>query len=1441
MKHISSFVFLLTLFISSGLNIDLAYAKSIYKIEYLTIDQGLSQNTVNSILRDADGFMWFATGNGLNRYDGYSIVSFWKPDLPSSLVNALAESEGHLLWIGCSSGLTCLDRHTGKFTEIDLSAELGVRPHIAALTTDKEGRIWVGSLEHGLFLISRDHESGELQIRNFNMSNSQLSGNHVASFLEMNDGRMYIGTNHGICIADKAGRQIHQFARAELSNSLVLCMIESIEGDLWVGTFAGLWVIHQSTGKSELYLHNPNDPGSLSHNSVYDIRQDFRGTIYIGSLGGVDIFQPSTNSFTSLPYKDIDNFSLNSMFVRKILIDTDGNVWIGTEKGGVNHFNLYQKPFNYIVNEPNNPNSLSNNTINSIFSDGDSLWIGTAGGGLNLYNRKTGIFRRYIHQPGNPYSLSADYVTAITKTPDGTIWAGTWGSGLCRMLADGHFRTILPPIDNPETGYVNTFISSLLYYDGYLYIGTEGGLAIMDVKTETFVHLSRTTNALARISEIGALLRDSKNNLWLATRTGLFTFPLNVLNLPHDADCPVNRISVYKHIPLDEANSLPGNYITSVMEDREGRMWIGTYGDGLVKGEQNNTGDLVFRRYTTRDGLSNNVIYTILQDHDDNIWVSTDYGLSRINPDNDKIESFFTNDGLLSNQFYWSASYISESGELFFGSINGLSHFYPSNFPIYPIEPKASLTSLRVFNAEISQGVKRFGKVILEKPLYKTDEISLSYKDNAFSIEFSALDYFQPQKTRYAYRLEGVDKDWVEVSSDKRIATYTNLKGGSYTFRVRASRSDGTWGQNDTILILTIRPPFWQTGWFLTLLVLCLLAITYIYSRYHSKRLLLENERLERMVNIRTQKIKEQNEYMQHQAEILKEANENLKIKSKLIEGQKRELEAKNKEIMEQRDRLITLNKEIENINQNRMRFYTNITHEFRTPLTLIISPIDRLIREFHFPGQAFDMLNSIQRNARRLSLLIDQLLMFRNIETGNLKIRITNKDLKEFITEIFSAFDTIARQRRIDYTLEIHLPGGPYWYDYDKMEDIVYNLLSNAFKYTPEGGSIRLTIKEAPSRKGSRPSVSISVADSGVGISDDQMERIFERFYRSANGTFAKGSGIGLSLTRELVEAMNGTIMVQNNSGKGSRFIVTLPFKKEDFEGAEVNEIPVHDFTEMSNKVQVVIDNLSDDDATFEHSTLSISETPVVLVVEDNKELALFIANSLSSQYTMLLAENGKAGYEMAKKHSPDLIISDVMMPELDGIEMCRLLKNNLYTSHIPIILLSAKAQVENQLEGLQSGADDYVPKPFNLELLKAKVSNTIEARLRLRAMFTSQKELPRNLGNGQSLDDKFLSKLYEVLEASYTNPDFSVELFADAMFVSRSLLYKKLKALLDLSPNDFITVYRLKKSLPLLMSGEMSINEVAYTIGFNDPKYFSRVFKKFYKKTPSEYIVQQ
>ncbi|MCA1745122.1 MAG: response regulator, partial [Bacteroidales bacterium] len=709
-----------------------------------------------------------------------------------------------------------------------------------------------------------------------------------------------------------------------------------------------------------------------------------------------------------------------------------------------------------------------------------------------------------------------------------------------------------------------------------------------------------------------------------------------------------------------------------------------------------------------------------------------------------------------------------------------------------------------------------------------------------FSLEFSALDYFLTRKIEYAYQLEDIDRDWVEVTSDQRSASYTNLKGGTYLFRVKASNSEGVWSEQEKHLLITIRPPFWQTTWFLILLILALIAGTVLYIKHHTRRLLLEKNKLEKIVSDRTRRIEEQNQHMREQAEQLTHTNTALKKKSELIEGQKKELEEKNREIMLHRDRLISLNKEIESINQTRLRFFTNISHEFRTPLTLIISPVERLLKEMHLPGLANELLASVQRNARRLNLLIDQLLMFRKIETGNLSIRISNNDIQVFIEEIFHAFDVLAKQKNITYSKTVKLGQGPYWYDGEKMENILYNLLSNAFKYTPDGGAISLLIKEDVYElpESTKPSLSIEVADTGLGINDEQMDKIFNRFYRTANGGSTKGSGIGLSLTRELVEAMNGTIVVTKNEQKGSRFIVTLPYRKEDFEGAEVNELPVYDVNEMSNKIQVVLDNLKDEEPFMEAVHKEASEEARILIVEDNKELAMFIANSLSGQYNVLVAENGKVGYEMARKNAPDLILSDVMMPEMNGIDMCRHIKGNLYTSHIPVIMLSAKALLEDQLEGFHIGADDYISKPFNLDILKAKVFNAIEARRKLRTLFTSESDLPKAFSNGETLDEKFLAKAYDVLEKSYSNPEFSVELFSDTMFVSRSLLYKKLKALVDLSPNDFITIYRLKKSLPLLSSKDLSVNEVAYTVGFNDPKYFSRVFKKFYKKTPSEYL---
>jgi ligand-binding sensor domain-containing protein/signal transduction histidine kinase/AraC-like DNA-binding protein len=1413
-----------------------------YHFQYLTIDQGLPQNTVNSILHDQHGFMWFATGNGLSKYDGYSFKNYWKPDLPSNLVNALAESADDIIWIGTSQGLVCYHQKTGRFSPFQLPVEPNSRLNIVSLFADDDDRIWVGTYEHGLFLLTLEGET--YTITNFNTANSQLPGNHVSSFLKMKDGRILIGTNHGIGIANKQRKDIHLLTQGNLENALVLSLFESMEGDLWVGTYNGIWVYNPTTGRDEWFQHNPLDNTSINHNRINEITQDFRGNIYIGTLGGVNIYQPHSHSFEAIPYNTVNEFSLNSMFIKCIELDQEGNVWIGTEKGGVNHFNLFQKPFHHIVHQTNNPNSLTNNTVNSIMTDSkDVIWIGTAGGGLNQYNRKTGQFKHYFHEPGNPRSLPSDYITAVTKIPHSAIWVGTWGGGICKMLPDGTFQTFIPPSVNADTDYQNSFISSLLYDErGYLFIGTEGGLAILNVQTETFLNLNQNSHALAQIREVGCLLKDRNNHLWVGTRNGLFTFPVSDLNLPYQADSPANPITVFKSgTSINNEKGLPGDYIISLMEDSQGHIWIGTYGDGLVKARKTTTGDYEFTQYSKEEGLSNHVIYAIQQDDAGYLWVSTDYGLSQINPENNTIDNFFSDDGLLSDQFYWSASHKSESGELFFGSVNGVNHFYPSSFPVYPHEPSVAITALKIFNNPVQPGSKRYGKVVFDKSLQHVEEISLSFKDNIFSIEFSALDYFLARKIKYAYQMVDIDRDWVEVSADHRSASYTNLKGGTYRFRIKASNSEGVWSPNEKQLLITIRPPFWQTTWFLILLILTIMAGTIMYIRHHTRRLLLEKNKLEKLVSERTRRIEEQNQHMHEQAETLKHINTTLQKKSEEIEGQKKELEAKNGEIMLQHDRLITLNKEIESINQTRLKFFTNISHEFRTPLTLIISPVERLLKEMHLPGMAHELLTSVQRNARRLNLLIDQLLMFRKIETGNLSIRISNNDLQGFIEEIFHAFDILARQKNISYSKIVALDEGPYWYDGEKLENILYNLLSNAFKYTPEGGAISLLVKEhAPNQaEQAKPSLSIEVGDTGLGIHEEQMDKIFNRFYRTATGGTTKGSGIGLSLTRELVEAMNGTVVVAKNGQKGSRFIVTLPYRKEDFEGAEINELPVYDVHEMTNKIQVVLDNMKDEEPFMDGIHKEYSEEAKVLIVEDNKELALFIANSLSGQYHVMIAENGKTGYEMARKNAPDLILSDVMMPEMNGIDMCRHIKSNLYTSHIPVILLSAKALLEDQLEGFQIGADDYISKPFNLDILKAKVFNAIEARRKIRTLFASESELPKTHSNGESLDDKFLAKAYDVLEKSHSNPEFSVELFSDSMFVSRSLLYKKLKALADLSPNDFITIYRLKKSLPLLSSKELSVNEVAYTVGFNDPKYFSRVFKKFYQKKPSEYAI--
>lgn len=1404
-----------------------------FHIKHYTNNNGLPQNSVNDIERDHFGFLWFATGNGLSRFDGYTFRNFTKPMLPSNLVYALAVSPDQRVWIGTKQGLCYVDLRTEIIEMFPLGAEKEHVLSVVSLFCDAQGRVWAGTSDNGLFVL--DPSPQGYRTTHYHTANSALPGNNVLVTYQLKNGNVLVGTNHGAVQFAQNGKKIEAWNSAHLQNSMVLSLYETNDGRIWVGTFYGLALFHPSAFPPQWFYPDPFNPQALSHGRVNAILQDALGRIFIGSLGGLDVFLPRTNSFHRIPQGQQSQFSLNSKFVNCLMADVQGNIWVGTEKGGINQINIYQKPFKQMEHEVDNPNSLSSSTINSVLVEGDDFWIGTAGGGLNLFNARTGLYRHFRFNPANSASVSSDFITSLVKQPNGSLWVGTWGGGLCKANGDGTFKRFIPPVANPETNFVNAFVSSLVYDSrGYLWIGTEGGLAVLDLRTETFVDLNNPSSGLPGINEIGCLYLDSKDFLWAGTRNGLYRFPASALNDPARIVVPFSNIDVFRSSPhSSQPDNLPGGYVISLLEDNAGNMWVGTYGDGFLKCELTGDGKFTFLQFTASNGLSNNVVYAIQQDDAGNLWLSTDHGLSRFNPADRSFINFYKEDGLLGDQFYWSASYKSADGRLFFGGVDGLNYFLPAAFPAYPNNPKVTVTSVRVFNHPVALGEERHGKVVMEQNLAIHNSVSLSYKDNVFAIEFSALDFFHPEKVRYAYKLEGVDKDWVEVGANQRMANYTNLKGGDYLFNVKASSSDGVWSDQVTELRIQIRPPFWQTSWFRALLIMVIVLIAFVYSRYHSRRLIVQKAKLEAMVHERTKQI-------EMQTEELRQANKVLEHRQELIEGQKAELESKNEEIMQQRDQVLALNEEIERSNQLRLRFFTNISHEFRTPLTLIVSPIERLVKETDLTQTVRDTLNMVHRNARRLHLLIDQLLTFRKIESGSLKVMVARGNFSVFVHDVTMAFNALAVQRRIDFTFRDELNGQMCWFDREKVEDILYNLLSNAFKYTPEGHSVSVYLGASgiPKNDNQIPALKIEVTDTGKGIAADQQQRIFDRFYRVPSHENVNGTGIGLSLTAELVEAMNGSITVQSNVGEGSCFTVMIPSRIEDLGEVEVLEHMAEDTSEIENKVQVIQDLFRDDEHfLFDYQTGDSSEKPVMLIVEDNKELCGFLAAAFGESYKVYTAENGKMGYEKARKHAPEIVLSDVMMPEMDGIELCKLIKNNLYTSHIPVVLLTAKAMVENQLEGLQTGADDYIPKPFNLDVLKAKINNLVDTRAKLRTKFCAQTDIQPMDSASSSLDEKFLSKAYEILENNYHNPDFNVELFSDMMFVSRSLLYKKIKALVDLSPNDFITVFRLKKSTALLLSKGLSVNEVAYRIGFNDPKYFSRVFKKFYNKTPSEY----
>ncbi|HKJ42700.1 MAG TPA: two-component regulator propeller domain-containing protein [Sunxiuqinia sp.] len=1418
------------------------------RFQYLTTNDGLAQNTVDCIVKDHQGFMWFGTWKGLCRYDGYSFKTYEKGHeplgLPDNFIHTIREDAQENLWIGTGRGLACLDKKTGRFVDHARLKENVGNFSILDVLIDQQQRLWIATQNNGLWYVDL-RTSGDLKA--IKIDGKLLPDRHVNKLALLGNHDLFVGTALGMAVIDLdnlSGNNHWSRLHEQLDGQNIQSVLQDSRHNIWVGTDGGLYLYEPAGDRLSYFGVENGESLGLNHLSVTDIAEDVNGTIIVGTLGGLNYFQPDTRGFIHLSSgEDSPNKNLNNPFVNSLFTDDLGNVWIGTEKGGANYYNTYQKPFYALRHEPANPKTISQNTINSILKEDEVLWVGTAGGGLNRIS-KDGEVTKYEADPGKENSISSDFVTSILRDENNNLWIGTWGGGLNQMLSEkrGNF-SVYNHVDFDPNSLCSDFVSSQLQLDkNRILIGTLRGLDIFQLKSRTFLHVHEKMN-LQETLEVGCLLLDNHHRLWVGTRNGLYRFK------EKDIDNFTSRTSQIKYDTFfnqpSDSVSLPGNYVISLLETKDGAVWIGTYGSGVCKFvEDGDNGHFV--RYTEEEGLCNNVAYAMEQDLQGNIWISTDMGLSKFDPENETFQNYFVKDGLLSDQFYWSASYADSSGMLYFGGINGLNYFRPQDIELYPNSFKPVFTEFSIYNKPVRVGQKYHSRVVLNKPIGETKNLELSYKDAVFSIEFSALDYFLPEKIKYQYKMVGVDQDWVTVSSNRRFANYTNLAGGNYLFQVRATNSDGVWSDKIAELNITVQPPFWKTAWFQLLVIFAIALLVMAYIRYRTAFLKEQKRKLEKQVKERTQKIEEQKQELEVQAENLKLTNQQLAERQVLIEGQKVALEQQNEQIASQRDEVIELNEKVNLVNQLRLRFFTNISHEFRTPLTLIIDPLEKLMKSMKGDRETTNTLKIIDRNAQRLLHLINQLIYFRRIETGKLVLRVSKGDLAGFLKSIFESFNDLAYHQNIDYQFIAQKPPKNTWFDSEKLENVFYNLLSNAFKYTSPGGKIRLQVSFVDQDSDSEfpvPYVCIQVIDTGKGIAAENLAYIFDRFYQvesAKKDAEMSSSGIGLALTHEIVKALHGEMKVESELGKGSTFIVRLPYTKERFDAKEINQTAVPVEVNLEGRVDVLTEYIDERATNFENKETDRPEDktkPLVLIVEDNFDLRNFLVQTLRSDYRTLGAEDGKEGLAMAKKYSPELIISDVMMPVMDGIELCSRLKKDIQSSHIPIILLTAKNMVESWVEGLETGADDYIPKPFNLQILQVKMNNLVESRRKLKRMFSNSDSVEPSELTSNTVDEEFISRAYKILEQNYTEPEFSASQFASEMFVSRSLLYKKIRAITDLNITDFINSFKLKKAVGLIQRNNLPIADIAFNVGFNDPKYFSRIFRKFYGMSPSEF----
>jgi len=1378
------FQFYLIITISLASNIS---AQSI-PFNRLTTNDGLSNNYVYDLLQDRLGFLWFATDDGLNRFDGYEFKVFRnnandKNSISDNSVWTLAEDRFGKIWMGTKNGfVNCYDPVLDKFTHWQIKSEITKENPITTIYIDSKDSIWVGTYRSGVYKLN------------------PTTGKSVRWHHDPSDS-------------------------TTISNNYISSIVEDKNENIWIGTFNGLNKLDPKTSitKFKHYFKNKN---GLSDNLIWAITrsQNDKNKIWIGTANGITILNTETNTFTQIDIPNPDNlqFGTSTAFVTEDVVDNEEIIWTNSYAGLI-RYNLSKNIFNRFVYDKNSSQSVVSNQVNNVLIDRSGvLWIATHNG-LCYFSDKTIKFNNkqsFLGDYFNPGELNKLNIKAIAQTPDGALWFGT-DDGLFKSydsnkiikltseniwsLAPGHSNDLwigtygyglfkynyksgrisrVNVIDDIIKSTSRNFIKSLLLDNkNNLWIGYWGvGLARLNTATDKITHWHHITDKPNSLShdDVWVIFQDSKNRIWIGTNGGGLNLAYQQAGLFDE-----QNVDGFFRLSNDQKNNngLSSNSIYSIAESKQKTnsninattLWVGT-NKGLNKLVINNNkndyeisvDDINITNYTNKDGLADNSIKSIAEDENGNLWLGTSSGITFFDLQKNTFTNYSNADGVIGNDFNFLSALKLNNNLILMGSTAGANYFSPDKISQSNFQPPVVLTDFQIFNKSVNVNTSSS----LLKNIFYSDEITLSHTDNVFSFEFAALDYNSTSSIKYAYQMEGFDKDWIN-GGKRRFVTYTNLNPGRYTFKVRSTNSDGVWCDNVKSIAITITPPWWQTGWAILMYFAVFVLGIWGIIKFQANRAKLQHE---------------------------------LKY---------RELESYH----------------FREIEKMKSRFFANLSHEFRTPLMLIKGPLEELISGRIKDNKSY-YYNLLLRNTEKLQQLIDQLLELSQLESESIPLKAEPQDLVKILKSFSASFISLAEINNVKFSFNSSVESAFVLIDKDKLEKIINNLLSNAFKFTSVGGIIMVDLSVG--KENDLDIAKISVSDTGIGIPMEQQSKIFDRFYQVEDSSkrAAGGSGIGLALVKELVLLHKWKIFVNSTEGEGTEFIITVPILK-DYALENLSEQKNY----LSNNPLITLE-IDDDEKNFEPADENIqNKKPLILFVEDTADVRNYVNDILKTDYTVLLAENGEAGIEIVQNSLPDLIISDVMMPGMDGFEFCKKIKTDWRTSHIPVILLTAKATQKSRIEGLETGADDYLTKPFNFTELSIRIKNLIAQRRQLKERFSKEIIVTGETLATNSLDKELIQKINTAIEKNLPNENFTSDNLAEELFVSRSQLNRKLNAIANQGPGEFIRNYKLKRAAQMIIEKKLNITQIAYEVGFGSPAQFTRAFQKHFNCLPSEF----